>query len=197
MTRQIRMSDRLSTKRRVKLARLGFRCLIYGVLGAFFEVASFPIVRVGRMIPVVHHLFAFDCRVDPKLQLDAIWDAPLVALFGQTSLWMVPIYALTALAIETLYCKRLFRWRWPLRAIVYGVVIEVFEWASGFVVKAITGFEIWKYVDDGNIMHMTSWFILPVWMATGMFVELIYRELMAADVQCRLEQALAGSEPRC
>jgi hypothetical protein len=196
MKRQIRMSERLSTKQRVKLARLAFRCLMYGVLGAFFEIASFPLVRVGRTIPVVRYLFAFDSRVDERLGLDTVWHTPLRVLFGQTSLWMVPIYALTALAIETAYRKALFRRLWLVRAVAYGLIIELFEWATGFIVQAITGYKIWWYVDDGNLMHTTSVFILPVWMAVGLFVELIYRELMAADVQCHLEQALAGSEPR-
>jgi hypothetical protein len=181
MKRQIRMSERLSTKRRVKLARLAVRCLMYGVLGAFFEVASFPIVRIGRMIPVVDRLFAFDSRVDPRLGLDTVWQAPLVALFGQTSLWMVPIYVLTALAIETAYRCALFRRHWLVRAVVYGLIIELFEWATGFAVEAITGYAIWWYADAGNIMHMTSVFILPVWIAVGLFVELIYRELMDDD----------------
>jgi hypothetical protein len=142
MTRRIRISDRLGA-RQASLARTALRLALYAVLGLFFEVASFPVVRLGRGIPVVRYLFAFDSRPDPRLQLDGPWHAPLVTLFGQTSLWMIPIYALAALAIELLYRRFLLHTFWMIRALIYGIAILAIELVSGLTVKAITGYAIW------------------------------------------------------
>src|ERR1043166_5441141 len=120
MGSSIRISDRM-TEARAEIARAGLRVVLYGVLGVFFEVASFPVVRVGRMIPVIKYLFAFDSRPDPRLALDGPWHSPLATLFGQTSLWMIPIYMVAALLIEMLYRNVLFHRSWATRAVMYGL----------------------------------------------------------------------------
>lgn len=187
-SRRIRISDRMDPQR-ATVVRLVLRLLLYGLLGVFFEVASFPIARLGRAIPIVDHLFAFDVRPEACLGLDQIWQTPLVTLFGQTSLWMVPIYAFAALCIEVLYRKVLLRTTWIFRAFVYGCVILVVELTAGFVVRSLTGHAIWMYYDKGEILQMTSLYVLPVWMFVGLGVELLSRELMEPHVIAKLEQS--------
>jgi hypothetical protein len=181
---------------RAAVARMVLRLVLYGLLGVFFEVASFPLARLGRSIPVVDHLFAFDIRPDARLALDNIWHTPVVTLFGQTSLWMVPIYAFAALCIEMLYRKALFRKSWIIRAFVYGCVILAVELIAGFAVKSLTGYAIWMYCDRGNILQMTSLYVLPVWMFVGLGVELLSRELMEPHFRAALEQEYSQSLDR-
>lgn len=191
MARRIRITDRLAP-RKANHARTVLRLVLYGVLGVFFEVASFPIVRIGRTLPVLRYLFAFDSRPDSALQLDGPWHCALSTLFGQTSLWMVPIYAFAAYCIERLY-GRVFRWPFPLRGLVYGIAILAIELVTGHLVRAITGYAIWQYHDSGQILEMTSLWVLPVWIFVGLSVELLYRELMDPDIRTTLETDFATS----
>lgn len=192
MSRRIRMSDRVGP-RHAAAVRLVLRLALYGVLGVFFEVASFAIVRLGRAVPGLCYLFAFDSRPDSRLGLDGVWQVPWHTLFGQTSLWMVPVYALAALCIELLYRHALLRRPWYLRAVVYGGVILVIELITGLLLRGLTGFAIWMYYDRGNLWEMTSIYILPVWMAVGLAVELLSRELMEPELRTELEAELARS----
>ena len=194
MAGPLRLSDRPRTTVRVKVAFTAFRLLVYGVLGVFLEIVFYPLVRFGREIPIVEYLFAFDWSVDPRLGLGGPWETPMVALFGQSSLWMIPVYALPALTIEILYRQWLFKTSLWLRALLYGLVILVFEWATGLAVKALTGYAIWMYTDPGNIMEMTSVLILPIWMIAGVLIELISRELMDPNVRRGLEAELQRFE---
>lgn len=191
MTRRIRITDRLAP-RTGSLARTALRLVLYGVLGVFFEVASFPIVRIGRTLPVLHFLFAFDSRPDEALHLDGPWHSPLEVLFGQTSLWMAPIYMFAAYCIERLY-RKYFRRPFWFRGLVYGSTILVIELVTGHVVRAITGYAIWQYHDCGRVLEMTSLWIFPVWTGVGLSVELLYRELMGPDALTALEAEAARS----
>jgi hypothetical protein len=91
------------------------------------------------------------------------------------------------LCVEPVY-RLLARKPWVLRCVLYGVGILIFEALSGWVLFWVTGYKIWYYADAGNIVGMTSLFILPIWMATGMLIELIYRELIDPKVAEELER---------
>jgi hypothetical protein len=189
----LRLSDR---PRSMKLKAVFWmvRFLTYGVLGIFLEVMFYPLVRAARECPVIKYLFAFDWRVDPDLKLDGPWTSKYVALFGQSSLWMLVVYGASAFAIEFLYRNWFFRWPALLRAAVYGIAILLCEAASGFALKWITGCAIWIYKDAGGklFMGMTSLFILPIWMFAGFLIELIYRELMDPRDRGALENQLSA-----
>jgi hypothetical protein len=193
MAHRIRLTDRLAPPRG-NLARTALRFALYGILGVFFEVASFPIVRIGRTLPVLHYLFAFDSRPDDALQLEAAWHCALRTLFGQSSLWMIPIYALAAYCIERLYRKYAHRPAW-FRGVVYGITILAIELVSGHLIRAITTYAIWEYRDSGRILEMTSLWILPIWIVVGLSVELLYRELMDPDTRAAMEAGLERSAP--
>ena len=178
--------------RSTRAAYATFRIVLYGIVGLASEIIFYNLVRIGRHVPGLELFFRFEWRVDPSLQLDHIWDTPIRALYGQCSLWMFLVYAGAAFGcIEPLY-------RWlagrpvVLRAAAYGVAILLFEGLSGLALEALTGLKIWYYADALAIIGgMTSLYILPVWMVTGLLVELIYRELMDPDVARGIETQLA------
>lgn len=180
-----------SSTARAGAARIGFiafRTLVYGLLGVALEVFFYNVVKASRGVPVLELLFRFDWRVDERLQLDQVWNVPLISLFGQCSLWMFPVYAVACFGIEALYA-RLYAAPWALRAALYGLLIFLWECASGWLLLWGTGYRIWHYEDAGAFFEMTSWFILPVWMATGLIVEFLYRQLMDPDLVAAIESA--------
>ena len=120
-----------------------FRFMLYATLGIALEVALYSIARAGREVPLLRLFFQFQWSVDPRLGLDGPWHTPLKVLFGQSSLWMIPVYALPSLTIEQCYRRGMFKWPWWLRAPIYGLIIMFFEWWTGLALKAITGYAIW------------------------------------------------------
>ena len=172
-----------------------FRFMLYATLGIALEVALYSIARAGREVPLLRLFFQFQWSVDPRLGLDGPWHTPLKVLFGQSSLWMIPVYALPSLTIEQCYRRGMFKWHWWLRAPIYGFIIMFFEWWTGLALKDITGYAIWMYTDAGNVMEMTSFYIWPIWMLAGMTIERIYRELMDPGLRAALQQELEHPPP--
>jgi hypothetical protein len=191
--RRIRNSD-LKRSQRLKRSFSVFRFCLYGMVGISAEVFFYNFVRFARDVPLLEALVRFQWRVDERLQLNAIWDTPNVAAYGQCSLWMFLIYGVASLwFIEPLY-RRLWRNHVLLRAILYGIVILLFEGFSGVVLWKLTGYRIWYYADAGAVLwEMTSLYILPIWMVTGLVVERIYRELMDPDLLAALESPLPAT----
>jgi hypothetical protein len=179
---------------RLRILFGAFRFALYGFLGLGCEVLFYTLVRAGRSVPLVELFFRFSWKVDPRLGLDHIWSVPPVALFGQCSLWMFLVYAIASFAlIEPIYRHTARRPFW-LRPVLYGLAILLFEALAGLALKALTGYAIWYYDDALSILGMTSLYILPLWMATGLLVELIYRELMDPRVRRAIEAELAEPE---
>jgi hypothetical protein len=145
-------------------------------------------------VPVLEALFRFQWRVDDRLGLNAIWDTPVVTAYGQCSLWMFLIYGVACFCfIEPLYRWMLYQ-HTGLRAAIYGIVILLFEGVTGLVLERLTGYRIWYYGDAGAIMgEMTSLYILPIWMVTGLIAEFIYREMMDPDLLAALESPLPAT----
>ena len=191
--RRIRPHD-LKRGERMKRSFSVFRFCLYGMVGISAEVFFYNFVRFARDVPLLEALVRFQWRVDERLQLNAIWDTPNVAAYGQCSLWMFLIYGVASLwFIEPLY-RRLWRGHVLVRAILYGFVILLFEGFSGVVLWKLTGYRIWYYADAGAVLwEMTSLYILPIWMVTGLVVERIYRELMDPDLLAALESPLPAT----
>lgn len=186
---RVRRAD-LPRDKRMKLAFALLRYVIYGVIGLAAEVLFYSLVRIGRGIPWVGKFFLFGWHVDPRLGLDHVWEAPLVAGFGQSSFWMFPVYGTCAFFLLEPWYRRLAGRHVFLRALVYGLTINAWEIVSGWLLYWATGYQIWYYDDALAIAHMTSLFILPVWMATGLIVEAVYRELMDPATKDALERGL-------
>jgi len=186
---KVRFSDRPSTPKRKVWFGL-FRFMIYGFVGISAEVIFYTLVKVGRLIPGVALLFQFDWRVDDRLHLAEVWKAPIITFFGQCSLWMFGVYAVCAFFFIERWYRLLRNHPVALRALAYGVTILLFELVSGLLLEKATGYRIWWYADRLNLAQMTSLYILPIWMVTGLVVEVLYRELMDADLVKALESPL-------
>jgi hypothetical protein len=187
---KIRRSD-LERSQRMKFAFALFRFSLYGFVGLSSEIIFYNLVRLCSRVPGLELLFRFEWRVDPDLKLGDVLSSPAIAAFGQCSLWMFLVYALASFGfIEPLY-RRLLRYPVVLRAAAYGTAILLWEGTSGQLLHWLTGYKIWFYADAGKVMQdMTSLYILPIWMVTGLLVELIYRELMDPDLLKALESPL-------
>ncbi len=165
-----------------------FRFAMYGFFGTALEIFFYNLVKVSRGVPVLEYFFRFDWRVDERLNLAAVWGAPLRSLFGQCSLWMFVVYAVASFGIESLY-RRMFGMHVITRAVAYGTLILCWECLSGWLLFWLTGYKIWFYADAGALFEMTSLYILPVWIVTGLFVEYLYRQLMDPDLVSAIETA--------
>ena len=168
--RKRKKEDRFKTIRR-GLYRFGF----YGALMLLFEVAFYTIMKVGKLIPGVNALFGFPWIIDPRLDLMRIWDVPLITLFGQVSLWMFFVGGSVGLfGLENAY-RKLHDKPWYLRGIVYMFTIMVFDWTSGFLLRQITGYDIWinppgPLTIFGNLGY-TTWAVAPMWFIAGLLAE--------------------------
>jgi hypothetical protein len=189
----VRRGD-LKRNARLKLTFALFRFCLYGMVGLSSEIFFYNLVRIARHVPLLEMFFRFQWRVDERLPLNDIWDTPIVAGYGQCSLWMFVIYGVACFFfIEAIY-RRTFRQHTLLRAVLYGHAILLFEGFSGVFLETLTGYRIWYYADSGAILwEMTSLYILPIWMVTGLIAELIYRELMDPDLVAALESPLPAT----
>ncbi|OGJ89377.1 MAG: hypothetical protein A2487_20415 [Candidatus Raymondbacteria bacterium RifOxyC12_full_50_8] len=163
------------------------RFIVYGTVGVAAEVANYSLVKIGRKFFLTSWIFQADWRVDEKLGLNAIWADQCAwwSLYGQCSLWMFPVYGLCALLlIERIYrfCKKK-GFNILIRGSLYAIAILGFEFVSGFALLKITGFRIWDYQDALNLKRMTTIYLFPLWFFTGVFVELIYRELQDSGLR--------------
>jgi hypothetical protein len=189
----VRHAD-LKRNARLKVIFALFRFGLYGMVGVFSEIFLYNLVRIARDVPVLRELFRFEWRVDERLGLNHIWDTPPIAAYGQCSLWMFLVYAGACFFFVEAIFRRTFRYHTLLRAVLYGFAILLFEGLSGVVLEHATGYRIWYYADAGAILwQMTSLFILPIWMVTGLLAEYIYRELMDPDLVAALESPLPAT----
>lgn len=157
------------------------RFVVYGTVGLASEVLFLNLTRWARLTPLLAWAFRFDWRVDPRLELTAVWKAPQVALFGQVSLWMFFVYAICSLfIIEPMY-RRLKRAPLLARGVAYALAILGYEWVAGNVLKQLTGMAIWIYADPWAIGGMTSLALVPSWIGTGLFAEALYRGMVVLE----------------
>ena len=151
------------------------RLCIYGAILIAGEVFFYTLSKIGRLIPVIKYLFAFNWRVDEALQLNHIWDLPIYTFYGQASLYMFFVYGLICvLGLEPAY-----RWMkkkdvpYLIRGILYMIIILVMEWALGWILYWATGLKIWYYDDWGSFPIFTSFAIAPIWYICGLISEIM------------------------
>ena len=186
----VRRAD-LKRNVRLKVTFALFRFGLYGMVGVTSEIFFYNLVRFAQKVPVLRELFRFQWRVDDRLHLNGIWETPDIAGYGQCSLWMFLVYAGACFFFVEPIFRNSLRLHTFLRAVCYGFAILLFEGVSGKVLLELTGYQIWYYADTGAILwDMTSLYILPIWMVTGLLAEWIYRELMDPDLVAALESPL-------
>ncbi len=144
------------------------RVLLYGVLLTGCETTFYSTVKFARQIPGIGMLFNFEWLVDPLLSLNGIWSSPTNALFGQASMYMIPVYGtISVFCCEPILLK-LKKYPWFIRGVCYSIGIMTFECAWGWFLYGITGYKIWYYADVWSIGTFTSaaigglWFIIPL-----------------------------------
>ena len=162
------------------LAKLTERFFLYGVCLLVAEVVFHSIVKLGRSAPpFISWAFQFDWRIDPAIGLNSIYQSDVVALYGVTSLWMMPVYGLiSVLGVEPTFewCRR-HRLPFYLRGFVYAGVICAFECLLGWALRGLTGLSIWYYADEFAFATYTSFAIAPIWFIVGLGGEPIIKRV--------------------
>lgn len=182
-----------------------YRFLMYGILCVFLEICYYSLVKILSMVPVLSGMLSFVWRIDPRLNLETIWDAPLVTLFGQSSLWMFLIYGIIALFIMEPLVKKMADKPWIIRGLVYMCVITCCDIVFGYLARLITGYDIW--FNQGAaipILKYSCVAVQPVWFIFGLMGEkfiVICKALSRTLVTLRLkneilEQAEADESER-
>jgi hypothetical protein len=153
--------------------RSAFRFFIYGSMMLAGEIAFYTICKVGRTVPYgfINDLFKFEWLVDKRLNLEAIWSAPIKVFYGQASLWMFFVYGCIGLfGIEPVY-KRIKHSPVLFRGLTYMFIILFMECTTGWALHWTVKYDIWYYGDKWDILKYTSWAIAPLWFITGLLSE--------------------------
>lgn len=95
-------------------------------------------------------------------------------LLGQTALWMFPIYGLAAPLYEPLH-DFLRPWHWFMRGSIYVIGIWLVEYATGWLLRRLTGKCPWDYSHlRGNLHGLIAWEYAPVWFVFGLALERVH-----------------------
>jgi uncharacterized membrane protein len=110
-------------------------------------------------------------------------------LTGHTYLWMFPIYATAALALEVMYDNlRDIQWLW--RGLVYTGFIFAVEYLSGWLLMQLLGVCPWEYpAASPNIDGLIRLDFAPAWMAVAFAFEWVYDYLAPLPQWIRLRKA--------
>lgn len=142
---------------------MGFRFLIYGLLGWCMEILW---TALPRRWPVD-------------------WRLP-----GHTYLWMLPIYGLVAPLYEPVHAAlRAAGVAWPLRGLVYAAGIMALEVGTGWLIARLTGRIPWDYRGRARWQWRgyTRFDYAPLWFLVGLGLEPLH------DFLVRLTPALAAA----
>lgn len=86
---------------------------------------------------------------------------------AKTYLWMLPIYGLSALALEGL--SEILPWPFYVKAFIYVVFIYFVEGISGWVLKKTTGRIPWDYgISHWTPMGLINLKYAPYWLLLAM-----------------------------
>ena len=159
-----------------------FRFVVYGSMLVFGEVVFYTVTKVGRAMPEwASWLFQYRWLVDTRLDLGHIWEAPISVLYGQASLWMFLVYgSIVLFGIEPLY-KKIKKWVWPLRGALYMLLILSMECLWGWILRSVTGYDIWYYEGTLAILRYTSLEIAPTWFVAGLLSEGLVKIVSRTD----------------
>jgi uncharacterized membrane protein len=99
-------------------------------------------------------------------------------LAGHTYLWMFPIYGLLAPIGEPVHDA--LRGRiWIVRGLAYLLAIWTVEFASGWILRKLTGKCPWDYSHlRGNIQGIITLEYAPVWLLFGLGFERVHDALV-------------------
>ena len=96
-------------------------------------------------------------------------------LGGYTNLWMFFIYGLGVL-LEPIH-DIISEWRWPLRGLIWVVIIWGIEYTSGLILVNTLGVYPWRYRGMFAIDGLVRLDYAPAWFLAGIIFERVHKVL--------------------
>jgi uncharacterized membrane protein len=107
-------------------------------------------------------------------------------LAGHTYLWMFPIYGAGGLLFELVH-RPVADWPWVARGLVYMIGCFVVEYATGWLIKRLSGTIPWDYSAKRWHVHgLIRLDYAPVWFMFGLILESVMRAVNAAAPAVRM-----------
>jgi uncharacterized membrane protein len=96
-------------------------------------------------------------------------------LIGFSNLWMLFIYG-SAVFLEPIH-DIIARWRWPVRGLLWIVIIWGIEYTSGLLLVSILGVYPWHYTGPFAVDGLIMLSYAPAWLIAGLVFERIHKAL--------------------
>lgn len=135
----------------------------FELLRDFIKFATLGVTTEVVFTAIVDNLNAY--KAGEKVNKD---------LKGYSYIWMIPIYGSIAFFARLIF-PLVQSYHFLLRALIYGIIILIVEYITGFIIRAITGKVPWHYDSKWSIHNLIRLDFLPLWMGFGIMVELYYR----------------------
>jgi len=154
-----------------------------------------PKYLLGGIFKIYMSIFISAIFISIGITMEVIWTALVwffkkrnIKFVGSTSLWMIPLYAITPymfyLVIKYLPNSSIF-----LRSLIYLMVIFLLEYIYGWIFKKILQVPLWDYSRDTedhtgyyckyNLKGLIALEFTPLWYIVGIIGELIYLYLLS------------------
>jgi len=101
-------------------------------------------------------------------------------LAGFTNLWMFLIYG-CAVFLGPIH-DAIYGWKWPVRGLIWVVIIWGIEYASGLLLVSMLGVYPWKYTGPYAIDGLVTLAYAPAWFVAGLIFERVHKTLDAYGI---------------
>lgn len=96
-------------------------------------------------------------------------------LTGNSNIWMFFIYG-CAVLLEPVH-DAIASWKWPIRGLLWTVLIWGMEYGSGLLLYVILGVHPWIYTGPLAIDGLITLAYAPAWFGAGLLFERVHRML--------------------
>jgi len=93
-----------------------------------------------------------------------------VNMQGSTSLWMFIIYGSSVFILEPVH-HHIRDWRWPIRGMIWVILIWFIEYTTGFMLREFLGIKPWNYEGKFAIDGLVRLDYAPAWFIAGLLFE--------------------------
>lgn len=101
-------------------------------------------------------------------------------LVGFSNLWMFFIYG-SAVFLEPIH-DTISKWRWPVRGLLWAIIIWGIEYTSGLLLVNVLGVYAWEYTGPFAVDGLITLAYAPAWFVAGLIFERIHRTLDAYQI---------------
>ena len=101
-------------------------------------------------------------------------------LFGYTNLWMFFIYGM-GIFLEFIH-DTIRGWIWPLRGLLWVLIIWTIEYSSGLLLLHILGVYPWRYYGPFAVNGLIRLDYAPAWFVAGLLFERMHKLLDAYGI---------------